>query len=100
MDTETRIRLPFCLQETQIKRETNQTTNPCLSLQLSGPVSGYSSYHLLICFQGNLEDVSLLSLGKEEKHGLGFVCGWADEDHAPLWIIQVILSLFKKKRKS
>lgn len=75
MDTETRIRLPFCLQETQIKRETNQTTNPCLSLQLSGPVSGYSSYHLLICFQGNLEDVSLLSLGKEEKHGLGFVCG-------------------------
>lgn len=60
-------------------------------------MSDYSSYHLLICFQGDLENVSLLSLGKEEEHRLGFVCGRADEDHASFWIVQVILSWCREK---
>lgn len=33
------------------------------------------THHFLICFQSNLEDVALLSLGQEEEHGLGLVGG-------------------------
>lgn len=68
-----------------------------LSHDNSSPLSDYSSYHLLIRFKGNLENVSLLSLGKEEEHGFGFVCCRADEDHASLWIIQVILRWCREK---
>lgn len=48
-------------------------------------------HHFFIGLQRDLEDVSLLSLSQEEEHGLGFVGGWADKDHAALRVIQVVL---------
>jgi hypothetical protein len=49
------------------------------------------SHHLFIHIHGDLENVALLRLDKEEKHGLGAVGSRADENHTPLRIIQVIL---------
>lgn len=51
----------------------------------------FHTHHLLISLERDLEDVSLLRLGQEEKHGLGLVCGRADENHASFWVVKVIL---------
>lgn len=45
----------------------------------------------------NLEDVALLCLGKEKEHGASLVCCSTDEDHASLWVVQIILQTCKQK---
>ena len=48
--------------------------------------------HVLVCLQRDLEDVSLFRLREEEEHGLGFVRGAADEDHASFRVVQIVSS--------
>lgn len=48
--------------------------------------------HIIVRFQGDLKDVSLLGLQQEEVHALGAMCGRADEDHATFGIIQIVSS--------
>ena len=49
------------------------------------------SYHVFVGLECDLENVSLLRLNKEEEHGLGLVGGGADEDHAAVGIVKVVL---------
>lgn len=48
------------------------------------------SHHVLVGFQRDLEDVSLLCLGEEEEHALSLVSGAAHEQHAALRVVQVV----------
>ena len=47
-------------------------------------------HQVVVDFEGDLENVALLGLDQEEKHGLGFVGGGADEKHSSVRVIQVV----------
>ena len=47
--------------------------------------------HFLIHLHGDLENISLLRLDKEEKHSLGAMGGRTHENHPSFRIIQIIL---------
>ena len=69
--------------QTDTKREEEQST--CVEVfELD------LCHHVLVCLQGDLEDISLLCLHEEEEHGLGLVGRAAHKDHAALWIVEIV----------
>ena len=48
------------------------------------------SDHVFLGLKRDLEDVTLLGLDQEEEHGLGFVGGRADKDHATIRVVEVV----------
>lgn len=56
------------------------------------PLHPWSTYHIFICLQSNLKDISLFRLGQKEEHGLGLMGGRAHKNHSSFRVIQVILA--------
>ena len=67
-----------------------QTTN--VTLSGNARVEVVRANHVFVRLQSDFEDVPLLGLSQEEKHGLGFVRGTADEQHSALGVVEVVAS--------
>lgn len=49
-------------------------------------------HHVLVGFQGDFENITLLSLGEEEEHAFGLVSRRADEDHSSFRVVEIVSS--------